>query len=273
MHHKARRHQSQQHQQDGEQDAFAFLLLLGPGPFRNTLGAGAFFPGGRRRGHVVVLLLIRVIRVIGLVGFPIRQRTRALAGYDRLPLIVLLGQGLSAGSVPPAPQLLLDAAALVRPVLRGAAGPVVLVAGGVVIGVVVDLPVRPVVAVVIVVILVLGVVPQGTAIVLRHGVLLLVDAGVDAPLGLPVGLLLLAAAGALFLLPLAQLFLGKRSVLHCCLLCRSSSAARVFRWTGTPRSFSSSMLISRPRIMAWSKSSQTRRRSSSTPSKSRVGSM
>lgn len=118
-----------------------------------------------------------------------------------------------------------------------------------------------------------GVLPKGLAVILWHGVLLFIDPGIDPSLGLPVGLFLFALAGADFLFSLHSLFLGKGSISHRVFLLSSSRMPRVSGWTGTPLSSRSSTLISSPRIMARSRSSQTRRRSSSTPSKSRVGSM
>ena len=114
---------------------------------------------------------------------------------------------------------------------------------------------------------------SGFPVVLRVVILVLVDPGVDRPLCLPVGLIHDPLAGAFLLLPLAAFLFGKATSLHWDRPLSSSRVPWVFLWMGTPRSVRSSTFISRPRIMALSRSSQTRRRISSTPSKSRLGSM
>ena len=113
----------------------------------------------------------------------------------------------------------------------------------------------------------------GFPVVLGVVILILVDPGVDRPLCLPVGLVHDPLAGALFLFPLAAFLFGKTASLHWVRPLSSSRVPWVFLWMGTPRSVRSSTFISRPRIMALSRSSKTRRRISSTPSKSRLGSM
>lgn len=119
-----------------------------------------------------------------------------------------------------------------------------------------------------------GVLPKSCPVILGHGILFLIDAGIDPPLGLAVGLFL-ACAGR------------ERSSFSLCLI-SSSEKDRLFTAASSsghpgspgcsdgptaPRSRSSSTVISSPKIIAWSKSSQTRRRSSSTPSKARLGSI
>ena len=68
----------------------------------------------------------------------------------------------------------------------------------------------------------------GAEYVVESTGLFLIDAGIDPPLGLAVGLLLLAQAGAFFLLSLSHLFLGKGSIVHRSFLLRSSRVPWVF---------------------------------------------